>query len=81
MDQILGVINRYCNAGMGLLAILFPISTNFVGVPALAFMAATLFLASFFLYLIKIMDLRTILSSNEGRRALPREARRTACTS
>ena len=71
MDRNLGVFNLFCNAGLCLLAIVLPVTTDFVGTPALAFIAAAFFLSSLFLYRIKVMDLRTRLASNDGRRALP----------
>ncbi|UKA62784.1 hypothetical protein [Arthrobacter sp. FW306-04-A] len=74
MDRILGVTNVLCNAGLCLLATILPLTTDFVGIPSLAFIAAVLFLSSLFLYRIKVMDLRTRLASNDGRRALPPDA-------
>lgn len=74
MDRILGAINVFCNAGLCLLAMILPLTTDFVGIPALAFIAAALFLSSLFLYRVKVMDLRTRLASNDGRRALPADA-------
>jgi uncharacterized membrane protein len=74
MDIILGVINAFCNAGLCLLAMILPLTTAFVGIPALAFIAAALLLSSLFLYRVKVRDLRTRLASNNGRRALPADA-------
>jgi hypothetical protein len=73
MDRNLGMINLFCNAGTCLLAIVLPLTTNFIGMPMLAFTAAALLLSSLFLYPIKFLDLRTNLATN-GRRALPPNA-------
>jgi hypothetical protein len=75
-DRILGVINMVGNGGVGLMALIFPVTTGFVGVPALGFAASALFLSSVLLYSVRVPDLRMAFASNRGRHGLPHDQQR-----
>lgn len=76
MDRALGVINVFGNAANGLVALILPVTTGFVGIPTLGFVASALFLSSLFLYRVRASDLRMAFASNSGRRGQPHDHQR-----
>lgn len=71
MDRVLGGMNVFSNALLAILATALPITTGFVGIPALGFAASATFLFSLYLYRVRIPDVRLAFAINGGRRVLP----------
>ncbi|WP_284978670.1 hypothetical protein [Arthrobacter sp. fls2-241-R2A-200] len=66
LDERLGLLNLYCVAVQGVVAIALALSTNMAGLPALAFAASGLLLAAVPLYLSKRRDPRLAAPRREG---------------
>ena len=73
MDGVLGVINVFTNAALGVWAAVTPFVNGFVGIPGFGFTASALFLTALFLYRVKAKDRRTAFSTPAGRRSVPKD--------
>jgi hypothetical protein len=70
-DIYFGRINLVFNALMGVLALILPAASGFIGLPVLSYAAATLTLGSLVLYRYKSLGLHARAVHAGGRRAIP----------